>query len=151
MYKKPFNSDLHAQHDVRARNKMKEILKGTPYELRENPDQYGTDLQLFRDGKYYCGIEVEVKAVWKGAEFPYPDVQFLGRKSKQAKGDIVIVLFNADLSHHLVIRGDRLLEKGSNRKLVNKFSNGNAEDFFAVSKDDVFFNYFTKLAERTRK
>lgn len=76
-------------------------------------------------------------------------LHILGRKRKQARKGIVFVIFNSDLSSHLVIRGDRLFEKGTNRKLANKFSNGNQEDFFAVSKDDVFFNFFTMLAQRT--
>jgi hypothetical protein len=150
-YMKPFSAELHSKHDVPAREKLIQILEGTPYEIRENPNKYDTDLQVFLNGKYYCGIEVEVKDVWRGPEFPFPDIQFLGRKRKQANKNMVFVLFNSDLSCHLAIRGDRLLEKGSNRKLANKFSNGNEEDFFAVSKDDVYFNYFTMLAKRTKK
>ena len=151
MYRKPFSEELHAKHDVRARERLMQILSNTPFEVRHNPNQYDTDLQIFLKGEYYCGIEVEVKNVWRGSEFPFSDVQFLGRKKKQAKKDIVFVLFNADLSNHLAIRGDRLLELGVNRKLANKFSDGREEDFFAISKDDVHFNYFTELASRTRR
>jgi hypothetical protein len=149
-YRKPFSGELFEKHDVRAREALMKLLDGTPFEIKHNPDRFGTDLQVFRGGQYYCGIEVEVKDVWKGPEFPFADIQFLGRKVKQAKEDVVFVLFNSDLSSHLAIRGDKLLKLGSNRKLANKFSGGQQEDFLAVSKDDVYFNYFTMLARRTK-
>lgn len=150
MFRKKFSKDLHEQNDIRAREKVKEILKNTSLEVRDNPDRYKTDLVIYENGLYVCHFELEVKQVWKGKDFPYDDVQFLARKKHQAGENTVFIMFNNDLSSHLAIRGNKLNQVHKTRKITNKFSEGNLEDFMVVDKKDVKFDWLYRIAQKKK-
>jgi len=75
-------------------------------------EDYGIDVDVFNGEQAYmknaspvCKIELEIKHNWQGREFNFPDVQFLAKKMKHLKQDVVpfFVLFNDDCSNAGII------------------------------------------------
>lgn len=81
--RKRFDKDLHAQYDKLGRDVVKGFVnKNWEMEAEDNPNPYGIDLLLYKDG-VLCGLaEVEVRPAWKTIEFPYEDLNVPQRKRK---------------------------------------------------------------------
>lgn len=145
-YRKPFDKKLHDRLDTAARQKIKDILATTRLTIKDNENRYGVDLIVSMDNKFVCNFETEVKEVWDGDKFPYSDIQLPARKMKFAK-DTYFIMFNKDLSHHLTIKGSDLASCET-RSIVNKYSQGNKEDFIIVPTSIVKFDWLYKLAKK---
>lgn len=109
--RKRFDTTLFALADEPARDNVKALLKGSEFNVVDNPKKRGVDLLVYKDGKHVANIECEIKLVWKGAKFPYSSIQFAERKEKYAidKVPVVFCMFNADRSHHVTVTGDVLI------------------------------------------
>jgi hypothetical protein len=79
MKSKPFDSALHEENDIPAREVVKRFYARLGYALEDNPDRYGVDLVM---GDYKISVEVERRPVWESGEFPFVMVNFLTRKTK---------------------------------------------------------------------
>jgi len=85
MKTKRFSKGLFVKYDKLARQATIDYLKNIGFSAVENEDKYAQDLIVVGEidtypEKYF--VECEVKAVWKGTDFPYPNVQLAYRKKK---------------------------------------------------------------------
>lgn len=82
--KKRFDRSLYNQYDQLAKNAGTRFLLETvgAVEVRPHQDRYGPDLCYTMPDGSEGTLECEVKLTWKGGEFPYPEINVLGRKTK---------------------------------------------------------------------
>lgn len=79
--RKRFDRELFQKYDQLARDVTTAYLESLGYEVDVHPDRYAQDLIATSPAKDFC-VECEVKLVWDGEEFPYPNVQLPERKKK---------------------------------------------------------------------
>lgn len=114
MRRKRFDRDLYNKNDKLAKDAMlKHLGKG----WKENPKKTAPDL-ISDDGESY--VEVEIKRVWKGEKFQYPDVQLPQRKGKWKDLDIEFYILNNELTHAIKIKASSLKDKYL-REVPNKY------------------------------
>lgn len=144
--RKRFDPNLHDLADNPARERVKELLKDSEFNVVDNPKKRGVDLLVYnKDGKHVANIECEIKLVWKTPEFPYDNVQFPERKEKYAVGEVptVFLMLNYDRSSYLTVTGDVLITSPK-KEVPNKYVY-KGELFFQVPKDKVKFNDIVKV------
>jgi hypothetical protein len=143
--RKRFDPALYAENDEIARNFVKGLLKGSEYQVLDNPKKRGVDLLLYKDSVHIANIECEIKRVWKTSDFPYDSIQVPSRKEKYLVLDkpTIIIMLNADQSAYLVIK-DKVLLASPKKEVPNKYV-FKGELFFQVPKDQVIFNDLLKV------
>lgn len=144
--RKRFDPALHADTDTPARDRVKEILKDSGFNVIDNPKKRGVDLLVYNDkGKHVANIECEIKLLWKGKDFPYENVQFPERKEKYAISEVptVFLMHNADRTEYLTVTGDVLISSPK-KEVPNKYVY-KGEYFFQVPKDKVKFNQLLEV------
>jgi hypothetical protein len=143
--RKRFDPTLYSENDEIARNFVKNVLKGSEYQVIDNPKKRGVDLLLYKNSVHIANIECEIKKVWKTPDFPYENVQIPERKEKYAILDkpTVFVMLNGDQSQYLAIR-DKTLLASPKKEVPNKYV-FKGELFFQVPKDQVVFNDLLKV------
>lgn len=103
---KKFSKELFEKYDEAARDVAKDWLTEEGWNVRDNPDKYGTDLIATKDDVYW-DVEVEVRASWTG-DFPYKSLQIPQRKAKFAKDNTVFLVFASDFQHFYAVTADTL-------------------------------------------
>lgn len=96
---KKFNQQLHEKYDPPARKAVTDWVKMKwGLECRENPNVFGVDLIVLREGKRVGYIEVEVRN-W--AYCHYPTIHVAHRKEKLFQQDLPTLFFalTQDLTH----------------------------------------------------
>lgn len=96
---KKFNQQLHDKYDPPARKAVTDWVKMKwGLECRENPNVFGVDLIVLREGKRVGYIEVEVRN-W--AYCHYPTIHIAHRKEKLFQQDLPTLFFalTQDLTH----------------------------------------------------
>lgn len=96
---KKFNQQLHDKYDPPARKAVTDWVKMKwGLECRENPNVFGVDLIVLREGKRVGYIEVEVRN-W--AYCHYPTIHVAHRKEKLFQQDLPTLFFalTQDLTH----------------------------------------------------
>lgn len=96
---KKFNQQLHDKYDPPARKAVTDWVKMKwGLECRENPNLFGVDLIVLREGKRVGYIEVEVRN-W--AYCHYPTIHVAHRKEKLFQQDLPTLFFalTQDLTH----------------------------------------------------
>ena len=142
--RKRFDQTLFQAFDQKSKKKAKAILKKAGYKAQDSAKK--TDVDLFVEDeqgvKFY--VEVEVKTLWKSAEFPYETIQFLERKEKYAKLDkpTIFMMFNEDLSNYLTVLSKDLIK--SPKKMVRNRYVRFGEEFFQVPVKKANFNKLPK-------
>ena len=99
MITKQFNQQLHDKYDPPARKAVTDWVKMKwGLECRENPNVFGVDLIVLREGKRVGYIEVEVRN-WEYCH--YPTIHIAHRKEKLFQQDLPTLFFalTHDLSH----------------------------------------------------
>lgn len=151
-----FSQSAYDAFDKKAKYKLIEIMAANPKfqncTLREPVDQYTADFEFYLFDRHIGNIEVEVKSSWVGEKFPFADIQLLPRKKKfwfdkQWKGKpTAFVMFNHDLSHHLVLTNSRMrsIYEGNDRRQYQNLMTRATEDNFYVcptiyAKMDYFY------------
>jgi len=119
---KKFSKALHAAHDPKSREVVKEYYKDKlGIILEDNKSRYGVDL-ISKCGKY--SVEVEHRLAWKSVEFDYELVNIAERKKKfllDGKTDYVILSKNYSrigiIKGKIVSKymGDEHLKESSNK------------------------------------
>lgn len=126
-----FNQKSFNDNDARARTKAKKMLS-QQFEVKDNADPYDIDLICLKDNviKYY--VEVEVKNLWVGSNFPWAEINVPTRKEKyfKAHSNSMYIMFNSDLTSCFIIEGKIILE--SNKVEVSNTRNLTGEYFFKV-------------------
>lgn len=148
MYKR-FDKALFEENDKKCRTRVKELLQLGGFAGVDNIKIRGVDLLLYKDGVHIGYVEVERKAVWKGPDFKYDNVQFPERKAKYAKLDkpTTFVMFNEDYSNFLVVKHTDLLSSPC-VEVPNKYMY-KGEQFFQVPIDKVKFNDIVGVLKET--
>ena len=96
--RKKFDRSLYQEYDQKARDVTTAYLEHLGYEVKEHPDRYAQDLLAWKDDEEFC-VECEVKLVWEGDEFPYPNVQLPERKKKFFHAPTQFFIWNKPLEY----------------------------------------------------
>lgn len=136
-YKK-FSKKLHEKFDNAGKQAVKKFLTSLKkgYEVKENEDKYGVDLVVYKDGEKVAYAEVEVRPAWKGAKFPYEDLNIPFRKKKLLCNELKTMFFsiNNELTHMLWCNAKTIL-KSKTAFVTNKYVKN--EKFFKVDLKDL--------------
>ena len=138
--RKRFDSALYEENDRIAKEFVKNALKGTEYQVIENPKKRGVDLLLYKDSQHVANVECEIKRVWKTTDFPYDSVQIPERKTKytELEKPTVFVMLNNDQSAYAAIPQQTLLNSPK-KEVPNKYVY-KGEMFYQVPVNTVHFN-----------
>ena len=138
--RKRFDPKLYEENDKIAKDFVKNLLKGTEYQVIENSKKRGVDMLLYKDSQHIANIECERKIVWVNQEFPYENVQIPERKTKYAvlEEPTVFVMLNKDQTAYLAIPQQNLLSSPI-KEIPNKY-NFKGEMFYQFPKEQVYFN-----------
>lgn len=136
-YKK-FSKKLHEKFDSAGKQAVKKFLTSLKkgYEVKENENKYGVDLVVYKNGKKVAYAEVEVRPAWKGAKFPYEDLNIPFRKQKLLRNDLKTMFFsiNNELTHMLWCNAETILSSKV-ATVSNKYVKN--EKFFKVELADL--------------
>jgi hypothetical protein len=149
-----FIKSEYDENDARAKAKCKELMAAHPkygkFKLEEPSDPFTVDFYVYdTEGTHVANVEVEVKKTWQTVEFEYSDVQLLPRKKKYWTDEAhhknkhtLFVMFNRDLTNHLVIKSPKMTEIFSNNKTRNYGTDKTRNDsFYVVKKEDCLFGH----------
>ena len=133
---KRFDQELHNKFDKSGRQVVKEFLSKQGIKAEDNEDKYGVDLVLYKNGEKQGYAEVEVRPAWKGAKFPYEDLNIPYRKKKLFSNDLKTVFFsiNNEMTHLFWCDAETVL----NAKVAvisNKYVKN--EKFYKVQLEDL--------------
>lgn len=145
--RKRFSQSLHKETDKIAKKAaMKLCSKNRRVTLIENPNRHAVDLLIYNKKDEHIGnIEVEIKRNWAaGEDFKFPNVNFLSRKEKYCRltKPTIFVIFNADLSQHLVIKDTDVLASPL-EEVRNRYVHS-GELFYKIPLTRVKFNCLNK-------
>lgn len=147
--RKRFDPALYEENDKIAKEFVRALLKGTDYQVIENPKKRGVDLLVYKDSEHVANLECEIKRVWKTSDFPYDSIQIPERKSKYTKLEkpTVFVMLNNDQSAYLAIPQDTLLNSPV-KEVPNKYVY-KGEMFYQVPIKEVKFNDLIQTLKET--
>jgi hypothetical protein len=135
MYK-TFNPKTFADYDEPAREQAKKFWSSHGYTCSDNPDVYGVDLIVEKDGKrFFC--EVEVKTVWHGQDFKYDSIHIPIRKAKFLNKPTKFMVFNNSLTRAALISRQALLDAPI--KTVSNIKIRHGERFYDVPLNSLTF------------
>ncbi len=151
MATKPFDPNLLRENDKKARDWVKKLMpKG--YSAVDNPDKYGVDLFVYKDGKHVFNVEPEIKKVWKAPDpFPWTTTQLPIRKSKfcYLEQPTLFIVFRDDGKQYHCVWG-RLLVAAEIKMVPNKYVK-TGELFFCVRLKDMDDDITKALKREWRK
>lgn len=133
--RKKFDQELFNSNDPEARNVILSHLDSLGLFAKENDDQYGPDIILYRGLKPVSYIEVEVKRVWIGEAFPWESVQLPERKVKFTKLGLPCEfwIFNSTMEHAIIIP-DTALSSSFLKEIPNRYIES-GEMFYQIPLD----------------
>lgn len=132
---KAFDQKLFEENDRAARNAVLNYIDSQGLYAMENDDKYGPDLVLYSGLSPISYIEVEVKRVWHGPDFPWDSVQLPQRKEKFSKLKMGTEFYILNLTmDHAIIIPDSALSKDLLQEVRNKYI-PEGEMFFQVPID----------------
>ena len=92
---KEFDRDLHNQYDSIGKSVVISYFRNKlKIDARENSNEYGIDVVLYRDNQPIGFAEVEVRNSWYSDEFPYDTLNVPCRKEKLLKNDLPTYFFS---------------------------------------------------------
>lgn len=107
--RKPFEQDLHDKYDAPAKEAIEKYLeRACGVTVQANPDQYGVDLLITKDGKLVGTAEVEVRQ-WS-PNCPYPTIHVPERKTKFFSSRTLFFALTRDMQHAYWIETDKIKE-----------------------------------------
>lgn len=96
-YRKPFEQDLHDKYDAPAKEAVAKYLeRQMDIQVISNPDKYGVDLLVSRNGKKIGAVEVEVRQ-WS-PNCPFPTIHVPERKTKFFNGKSLFFALTKDMA-----------------------------------------------------
>jgi hypothetical protein len=130
-----FNKQLYDENDARAKKKATDFLSRR-FVVKEGT-QYGIDLICYRDNVIRYYVEVEVKNLWIGQEFPWSEVNVLTRKEKffREHDKVIFIMFNTDLSSCFIMDNTTIL--ASPKVEVPNRRHASGEYFFKVPYNKI--------------
>jgi len=131
---KPFEQDLHDKFDPSGKTAVINFLVNKGIEAVENPDKYGIDILVLRDGEIIGSAEVEVRNYnhQDKSICPYNTIHVPVRKEKFRSSSSLFFSVTPDLEHAYVIVSSEI--DGDKKEVPNcKVANG--EYFYDIPKD----------------
>jgi hypothetical protein len=141
---KPFSQELYDTYNESVINQVTFNLHIKDHMILLNSDRYDVDLVILdvkgkSKGMPRGYIEVEYHGkYWKQAEFPFPTVHFLGRKTKYAGDHVYYVMTNYDGSSAVMIPFNKLVTYKKVR-VTNVYVEG--ESMYNVPKADCVWGW----------
>lgn len=133
MYKQ-FCASAHEIYDTAAKDKAIRFWEKLGYDCSENPDEFGVDLHVTGKGRKF-NVEVEVKQVWHGLDFPYESLHIPARKAKFLAEPTVFMVFNSSLHAVAIINWKHV--KSADMKTVANHNIKFGERFFDIPRDNI--------------
>jgi len=131
---KKFDQALHDKYDPPARKAVIDWVEKTwGLQAKDNPDKYGIDLIVYRDGKQVGYIEVEVRS-WNPCPFNTIHVPVRKKEMLEQPKSLFFAL-TQDLSHAYWVTGDKVFKY----KTVEMKDDTKHEAYYDVPKS--LFNY----------
>jgi len=129
-----FNQKSYDDNDKVAKDLMINFLQKKGHIITQSEETYGTDI-ITNKGKYE--VEISSKDFTTRESFPYPMVNFLGRKEKY--GDMYYVIISKNQQYALVAAAKDIFKK-ENRTVVfcNTIRQG-LDEVYQLPKDQVKF------------
>ena len=134
---KAFEQDLHDKYDAPAKAAVAGYLTKLGWEVLPNPDRYGVDLLVLKDGKNVGVIEVEVRQ-WSPT-CPFPTIHVPERKTKFFNGNSLFFALTKDMGKAYWIESKEILKHPLKEVRNVKVTSG--ELFFDVPTGE--FNFVT--------
>ena len=142
------------ENDARAKRKVRELFSMHKvyknFILTDPSNKYSVDFYVSKNGIHVANVEVEVKKSWKGMNFRFDDIQILPRKKKTWFDESInlgkptmFIMFNADLTNHLVIRSATMADiytRCDTRQYGTEKTRN--DEFYIAKKNDVEFGFF---------
>lgn len=92
---KEFDSDLHDKYDGIGKSLVISYFRNKlKIDARENSNEYGVDVVLYRNDKPIGFAEVEVRNSWYSDAFPYDTLNIPCRKEKLLKNELPTYFFS---------------------------------------------------------
>lgn len=134
---KAFEQDLHDKYDAPAKAAVADYLKRMGWEVLPNPDRYGVDLLVLKDGKNVGVIEVEVRQ-WSPT-CPFSTIHVPERKTKFFNGNSLFFALTRNMENAYWIESKDILKYPLKEVRNVKVTSG--ELFFDVPTTE--FNFVT--------
>jgi hypothetical protein len=136
---KKFSPELHDEFDVFGREIVKKFIsKAWKLEARDNPDQYGIDLVLYKNDTIVGYAEVEVRTNWNALNFPFDELNVPLRKGKLFNNDLPSLFFSVNQpGTALMYCSSDLVMRSRIENSPNKYMR--AEQFFKVPVEKMKF------------
>ena len=97
---KKFDKELHGKYDNVGREIVKNYFqKRTKFTAKDNPNEYGVDLLLFKENVLVGYAEVEVRKNWNTDKFPFDTLNVPLRKKKLLENDLPTYFFSVNYTH----------------------------------------------------
>lgn len=140
MTRKHFDRELYNKYDVLAKDKVMDLFKDIPWEIKGSVKKTDVDFEIYEAGEHIAYLEVEVKMNWNVEKFQYNTVQWPERKWRYAQLDkpTIFLMFNHDLSQYLTATGEVLIN--SKLEMVRNKYVRYGENFFKVPINEIRFN-----------
>lgn len=134
-YKK-FDSRLYEENNWGALDTVLRVLAEDDLFACLNEDKYGPDIVVFRGFKPVRYVEVEVKRVWKGDQFPWDTIQLPERKGKflELGKPIEFWILNEGMDHAVIIP-ESAVQNSPLEEVSNKYIE-DGELFYKIAIDD---------------
>ena len=132
---KVFEQDLHDKYDAPAKAAVADYLTKMGWEVLPNPDRYGVDLLVLKDGKNIGVVEVEVRQ-WSPS-CPFSTIHVPERKTKFFNGNSLFFALTKDMGHAYWIESKDILKYPLKEVRNVKVTSG--ELFFDVPTSEFNF------------
>ena len=132
---KAFEQDLHDKYDAPAKEAVANYLTRLGFEVTPNPDKYGVDLLVTRNGSGIGVVEVEVRQ-WT-PNCPFPTIHVPERKTKFFNGNSLFFALTKDMGKAYWIESKDILKHPLKEVRNVKVTSG--EYFFDVPTTEFNF------------
>jgi len=132
---KAFEQDLHDKYDAPAKAAVMRYLSSLGAEVMPNPDKYGVDLLITRNGIGIGVVEVEVRQ-WT-PRCPWPTIHVPARKTKFFNGNSLFFALTHDMKHAYWIEAKDIIKHPV--KEVRNVKGTSGELFFDVPTEAFTF------------
>lgn len=138
---KRFDRALYNQYDQMAKNgAIRYLQMHGAICIKPHAERYGADVEYHSADGEDGSLEAEVKAVWAGGDFPYPNVNVLHRKTKYFNNGTDLFLMAANGQDWLHITAQDILASPI-EEVYNRYVRG-GERFYKVALTAARFGRF---------
>jgi hypothetical protein len=133
MFIKPFNSTLHSKYDEPTKYFVKKYYHEQDIQAVDNPDIFGVDLILYKDGIKIGYAEVECCVGWNENNYPFNTYHIPLRKTRFFNLELPTEFWAVSNTFRQAfhINGDDIIYNTQIKIVQNKYNNKN-EEFYDI-------------------